>query len=637
MLWLLLAVLLLCDPGHASETDRTYFQLHRHDSKHVNVLFRHSQEYSIPIVDDELALSGTPGSKWRVVSREEISKNASKLLLVTASECPHALGLLTVRDRAGTWEPWSGVFEYQRGEIESPVTIDEQTLTLQEAQQHCSTNAACLGFSFLLRENGVEVPVDSKPKTWRLDPYNSNYSSEKVGVVFRSSASVTFKSFQRFWWSAIKVDDPRAFCIGQSGRKAGGTCPGSPFVCLGVSTDASTHAVKQAFRRKALEYHPDKLGKADDATKRAAEQMFLHISAAHDALLDPSQRQRAIRRAQRLEEQEQEKARSEKDFYSDHHAITTLDPTGYNRFLQLGRAWVVHFYDTQLASGKDTKLAYSLAARESANLSSDLYFGAVNCRRYSQYGIRYADNVTCGNHNAQSCAECPQGHGKDWCNGECMWKRGTCVETDPMKRVTGFCKRKTVQEGSEKIMLLVPGVPPRREVYDGKARASKIRTWLAEVLRPEGGVFDITSWPVNEVAGSSYARDSVVWLLLLYRATQGKPSAACPLCGDVLLPMLRRTASSLNGTDLQVGSVNCTNFDTLCEMFGAKVVETQPISLRLVTPHGTSIDLLDPLMFPQPWSRDMVSQALDVASRVAGMMGKVRQEENIVHRDRSEV
>ena len=31
------------------------------------------------------------------------------------------------------------------------------------------------------------------------------------------------------------------------------------------------------------------------------------------------------------------------------------------------------------------------------------------------------EKVNCGNHLASSCAECPQGHGALWCNGECEW------------------------------------------------------------------------------------------------------------------------------------------------------------------------------------------------------------------------
>ena len=31
------------------------------------------------------------------------------------------------------------------------------------------------------------------------------------------------------------------------------------------------------------------------------------------------------------------------------------------------------------------------------------------------------DRVSCGNHDAPTCAECPQGNGAVWCNGDCSW------------------------------------------------------------------------------------------------------------------------------------------------------------------------------------------------------------------------
>jgi len=34
--------------------------------------------------------------------------------------------------------------------------------------------------------------------------------------------------------------------------------------------------------------------------------------------------------------------------------------------------------------------------------------------------------VSCGNHYAPSCAECPQGNGAAWCNGECSWINNQC-------------------------------------------------------------------------------------------------------------------------------------------------------------------------------------------------------------------
>merc|ERR1719219_2730922 len=29
--------------------------------------------------------------------------------------------------------------------------------------------------------------------------------------------------------------------------------------------------------------------------------------------------------------------------------------------------------------------------------------------------------VSCGNHKAESCSECPQGNGASWCNDQCFW------------------------------------------------------------------------------------------------------------------------------------------------------------------------------------------------------------------------
>jgi len=34
--------------------------------------------------------------------------------------------------------------------------------------------------------------------------------------------------------------------------------------------------------------------------------------------------------------------------------------------------------------------------------------------------------VSCGSHSAASCAECPQGNGEPWCNGDCSWRDGSC-------------------------------------------------------------------------------------------------------------------------------------------------------------------------------------------------------------------
>ena len=35
--------------------------------------------------------------------------------------------------------------------------------------------------------------------------------------------------------------------------------------------------------------------------------------------------------------------------------------------------------------------------------------------------------VSCGNHQASCCQECPQGNGASWCNGDCKWSNNQCV------------------------------------------------------------------------------------------------------------------------------------------------------------------------------------------------------------------
>jgi len=46
---------------------------------------------------------------------------------------------------------------------------------------------------------------------------------------------------------------------------------------------------------------------------------------------------------------------------------------------------------------------------------------------WDRLSIITPDLVNCGNNEANSCAECPQGNGAAWCNGECEWLNGKCT------------------------------------------------------------------------------------------------------------------------------------------------------------------------------------------------------------------
>lgn len=60
-----------------------------------------------------------------------------------------------------------------------------------------------------------------------------------------------------------------------------------PYQVLGVPRDADADTIKTAFRRQAMQYHPDR-----NPGDRAAEEKFKELSEAYALLRDPAQRQR---------------------------------------------------------------------------------------------------------------------------------------------------------------------------------------------------------------------------------------------------------------------------------------------------------------------------------------------------------
>jgi len=72
-----------------------------------------------------------------------------------------------------------------------------------------------------------------------------------------------------------------------------------------------------------------------------------------------------------------------------------------------------------------TRMRKKTALRPKAN-------GGQACRTVRQtYGCntnKCSGEVSCGQHTARSCAECPQGNGKSWCNGDCRWRDGECKD-----------------------------------------------------------------------------------------------------------------------------------------------------------------------------------------------------------------
>lgn len=60
---------------------------------------------------------------------------------------------------------------------------------------------------------------------------------------------------------------------------------------LEVAKNASAEDIKKAYRKKAIQYHPDKYADKPEAEQKAAEEKFKEAAEAYDVLSDPKKRQ----------------------------------------------------------------------------------------------------------------------------------------------------------------------------------------------------------------------------------------------------------------------------------------------------------------------------------------------------------
>uniref|UniRef100_A0A4W4ETW7 DnaJ homolog subfamily C member 10 n=1 Tax=Electrophorus electricus TaxID=8005 RepID=A0A4W4ETW7_ELEEL len=148
---------------------------------------------------------------------------------------------------------------------------------------------------------------------------------------------------------------------------------------LGISREASTREVRQAFKKLALTMHPDK-----NPNDETAHEKFLKINRAYEVLKDEDLRKKYDKYGEKGLQDDQQGGRYESwnyyryDFgiYDDDPEVITLDRGDFDAAVNSGEVWFVNFYYPRCSHCHELAPTWREFAKE---MDGVVRIGAVNC------------------------------------------------------------------------------------------------------------------------------------------------------------------------------------------------------------------------------------------------------------------
>ncbi|KAG5452210.1 DnaJ sub C member 7 [Clonorchis sinensis] len=147
-------------------------------------------------------------------------------------------------------------------------------------------NRACAGYNL----GKYETALEDCNQAIALDP--SYVRAHLRRAKCYSSLEMYDKAVEE-WTAVVNMDpsDEHKQGLQMAKRELARSKEINYYKVLGVKKSASSDEIKQAYKKLALQHHPDRHTHADDATRQEQEQKFKEVGEAYSVLSDPQKRQ----------------------------------------------------------------------------------------------------------------------------------------------------------------------------------------------------------------------------------------------------------------------------------------------------------------------------------------------------------